>query len=130
MGFLFGLPKTREQAAGSGAVLATNTNLDKVSDWLTTILVGLGLVELGKVSHGIGRLGAAMAPGLGSGPGAKSFGTALLVYSAVDGFLVGYIWTRIDLSRRFRMAAEDLNIARLRASAVAQDVPPPPGETP
>jgi hypothetical protein len=129
VGFVFGLPKIREEAVSREAMLATNTNLDKVSDWLTTILVGLGLVELGRASHGISSLGAALAPGLGSGPGAKSFGTALLIYSAVDGFLVGYIWTRIDLSARLHEAALDLNLRRRRAMAVAEEVPPPPEET-
>jgi hypothetical protein len=30
----------------------------------------------------------------------------LLVYSVSDGFLVGYLWTRIELSSRLRRAAE------------------------
>jgi hypothetical protein len=50
LGFLFGLPKTLERS-GKGR-LTTNTNLDQISDWLTKILVGLGLVQLGKVSTG------------------------------------------------------------------------------
>jgi hypothetical protein len=109
-GFLFGLPKTLEPQAQADPrrLLATNTNLDQISDWLTKILVGLGLVQLGKLAHGVRQLADALGPGLGAGPGAKPFAVALLVYSAVDGFLVGYIWTRIDLSERFRRAAEDL----------------------
>ena len=109
LGFLFGLPKTIDKSTESKARLATNTNLDQISDWLTKILVGLGLVQIGKLTHGISNLGASIAPGMGNGPGAKAFAVALLVYSILDGFLVGYIWTRIDLSRRFRLAAEDLD---------------------
>ncbi len=126
VGFLFGLPKVREQAVSQEALLATNSNLDKVSDWLTTILVGLGLVELGKVAHGVSKLGASLAPGLGGAPGAKTFGIALLIYSAPVGFLIGYIWTRIELSARFDKAARNLNLIQARAAAVAEEVPPPP----
>jgi hypothetical protein len=114
LGFLFGLPKTLDRSAAitpstTKARLATNTNLDQISDWLTKILVGLGLVELGKLAHGASSLSARLAPGLGGGPGAKPFAMALLVYSLLDGFLVGYVYTRVDLSRRFRHAAEDLD---------------------
>jgi hypothetical protein len=109
LGFLFGLPKTIDLRSGAKARLTTNTNLDQISDWLTKILVGLGLVQIGKLTHGVSKLGDSLVPGLGGGSGAKAFAVALLMYSVLDGFLVGYIWTRIDLSKRFREAAEDLD---------------------
>jgi hypothetical protein len=127
LGFLFALPKTVDSGARPLKTrLATNTNLDQISDWLTKILVGLGLVQIGKVTHGVSQLGAALAPGLGGGSGAKAFGVAVLVYSVLDGFLVGYIWTRISLSRRFRLAAEDLEPAEQVTEKVLQ-TPLPPG---
>jgi hypothetical protein len=131
-GFLFGLPKSLEHQGQTNpnALLTTNTNLEQVSDWLTKILVGIGLVQLGKIAHGVSKLGEALAPSLGGGSGAKAFAVALLIYSVVDGFLVGYIWTRVDLSERFRKAAEDL--ARSVAAdlfikdALAAKLPEPP----
>ena len=33
-------------SAGSGFRINVNTNLEQISDWLTKIIVGLGLVEL------------------------------------------------------------------------------------
>jgi hypothetical protein len=120
LGFLFGLPKTLDRPT-SKALLATNTNLDQISDWLTKILVGIGLVQLGKISHGVSQIGSSVAPGLGAGASAKPFAVGLFVYSAVDGFLVGYIWTRIDLSKRFRLAAEDLNPVDVAVDQVLQD---------
>ena len=126
LGFLFGLPRTLERS-GSKARLAPNTNLDQISDWLTKILVGLGLVQLGKVTHGVGTIAASLAPGLGDGPGAKAFASALLIYSAGDGFLLGYIWTRVDLSRRFRQAAEDLDpIEKITEKTLSAPPPTPP----
>jgi hypothetical protein len=128
LGFLFGLPKTAEQASGTGlARLLTNTNLDQVSDWITKIIVGLGLVSLGKAPHGISKLGTSLAPGLGNGPGAKAFAVSLVVYSAVDGFLIGYIWTRTDLSELFLVTAEKLNpTATARAVGLAEEIRPLP----
>jgi ABC-type amino acid transport system permease subunit len=108
VGFLFGFPRTSEKSEQTG-LLETNTNLDQISDWLTKILVGLGLVQIGKIAHGINALASALAPGLGEGAGAKPFAVGLLVYSAVDGFLLGYLWARTVVSRLFREAAEDLS---------------------
>lgn len=131
LGFLFGLPKTLDRPTASTpttrrARLATNTNLDQISDWLTKILVGLGLVQLGKVTHGMSTIGDSLKPALGNGAGAKSFAVALLIYSVVDGFLIGYIWTRIDLSKRFRRAAEDLDPFEAEAVQALQAQPEPP----
>ena len=65
IGFLFGVPKSLAAAQTSPAVSTTsgttaaatvggpslqvNTNLDKVSDWLTTIVTGLALTQLVKI---------------------------------------------------------------------------------
>jgi len=108
IGFLFGFPRTPEKSGATG-LLTTNTNLDQISDWLTKILVGLGLVQIGKLAHGIHGLAASLAPGLGEGAAAQPFAVGLLVYSAVDGFLLGYLWARTVASRLFREAAEDLS---------------------
>ena len=131
VGFLFGLPKTREQT-DSKALLATNSNLDKVSDWLTTILIGLGLVQLGEVPDGVGHLAETIAPGLGGDVGAETFAAALLIFTVVDGFLIGYLWTRIVVSFRLRAAAEDLDHATLVSATVAAIPPPqaPPARPP
>lgn len=129
LGFLFGLPKTVGGAA-SGSGLTTNTNLDQITDWLTKILVGLGLVQLGKVTHGVTKIANALAPGLGNGSGAKSFGVGLLVYAVVDGFLLCYLWTRIDLVELFRSADDSLRNAAKVLAAVAPILQVPLSEPP
>jgi hypothetical protein len=126
LGFLFGLPRTLEQP-NSKALLTTNTNLDQISDWLTKILVGLGLVQVGKISHAIGTLSSSLAPGLGGGEGAKALATALILYSAIDGFLVGYLWARIVLSKRLRLAADYLSEADKQLE-LTPEIPPPAPE--
>lgn len=56
IGFLFGIPRTlQKESQPSDAVKAegpetgtygVNTNLEQISDWLTKIIVGVGLVQL------------------------------------------------------------------------------------
>jgi hypothetical protein len=127
VGFLFGLPQTLKQDNPTG-LLTTNTSLDQITDWLTKILVGLGLVQLGRISHGVSRLSTSLAPGLGGGPGAKAFATAMLIYGAADGFLIGYLWARIILSKRFNAAARGLakeNVQEIDAALKPKPPTPP-----
>jgi hypothetical protein len=49
VGFLFGLSRTVERP-GAPAFMTSSTNLEQISDWLTKILVALGLVQLGKLA--------------------------------------------------------------------------------
>jgi hypothetical protein len=127
VGFLFGLPQTLSQTKPKG-FLTTNTSLDQITDWLTKILVGLGLVQLGKVSHGVSSLSSSLAPGLGDGSGAKAFATAILIYAAADGFLIGYLWARLVLSARFNAAAKALAKEDVEQydAALAKEPPPMP----
>jgi hypothetical protein len=132
LGFLFGLPRTLERVE-AGAILATNGSLDQISDWLTKILVGLGLVQIGKLAHGIGRLSSDIAPALGAGMGGRTLATCILVYSLANGFLIGYLGTRILLSPLLKAAAENLRGRELRTLAAFADsvlATPPPAPPP
>ena len=58
VGFLFGVPvREREpETDNTGTVKRSigyrpNTNLELISDWLTKIIVGIGLVQFPKISH-------------------------------------------------------------------------------
>ena len=125
VGFLFGLPQTRQQS-DSTALLSTSSKLDEVADWLTKILVGLGLVQLGAVAGGVDDLGASVVPALGDGPGAQTLAVSVLVYSAANGFLLGYLWTRIEVSARLKAAADNLAAAQV----LSKKPPPPPPSDP
>jgi hypothetical protein len=123
LGFLFGIPRllaaegapavaptSDEVAAGESTALRSpyrsNTNLEQISDWLTKILVGVGLVELGKLSSGTRRLVDFLAPGLGGEKSSPGFGLALLLLYGVSGFLIVYLLTRVYLGRVFAQADE------------------------
>jgi hypothetical protein len=53
-GFLFGIPRSVPVGAGpddhTHGSHAVNTKLEQISDWLTKILIGIGLVELARIS--------------------------------------------------------------------------------
>jgi hypothetical protein len=81
-----------------------NTNLEQISDWLTKILVGVGLTQIAGIRHGLSSLTAFVAQGLGAPAVGQVFALALLSYSFVLGFLFGYLWTRLFLAGALRAA--------------------------
>ncbi|MCO8269768.1 PASTA domain-containing protein [Actinoplanes sp. TRM 88003] len=103
LGFLFGLPRARaaeasEAAANDGRAATfylTNSNLIKVSDWLTTIVIGLGLVNLGKVVPSLRSLAGALHDPLGSTAYAGAVGISVLIIGLLAGFILNYLWTSI-----------------------------------
>ena len=79
VGFLFGVPRVLDDASSSGQTesapkpqadgnrlqrLAVNTNLTQISDWLTKIFVGVGLVELREIPEHVARAGAYIGDGI------------------------------------------------------------------
>lgn len=116
VGFLFGIPRVF-QTAGQGPPegpeslhgdrsfgyrLLLNTNLEQVSDWLTKIIVGVGLVELHDLPHDLAACAAYIAHGLGTTD--NSVAMAILLYFPVCGFLGAYIAMRLYLTQAFAEA--------------------------
>lgn len=118
LGFLFGIPKTLQSDApssdGSTRYLG-NTNLEQISDWLTKIIVGLGLVQLGRALPALARLGESLGPMLGDVSSSPGFGLSLCIYSAVVAFVVVYLWTRVDLRREMMIADSSIETSVQRA---------------
>lgn len=126
IGFLFGIPRVLQQADAkpapgprADATAATsaatqeestsyrqqvNTNLEQISDWLTKIIVGIGLVELRRLPELLSRVSSFMAAGLGTDPRAQVLAAGIVIYFSILGFLSGYLVTRIYLSGAFRRA--------------------------
>jgi hypothetical protein len=126
LGFLFGLPRSRFADLATAADLVapqpatpnptgaptapttstrylTNSNLIKVSDWLTTIVIGLSLVNLGKALPALRSLSAALKAPLGGAAYAGAIGTSVLIVGSLAGFMLSYLWT----STRFRELLEE-----------------------
>lgn len=114
LGFLFGIPRSLaasrqendDDAAGAASrrLIEPNTNLEQISDWLTKILVGIGLVQLKQIGEGIGNLAEGLAPGLGGEPNGQAVAIALMVSFAITGFLCAYLFTRLRLQGAFALA--------------------------
>jgi len=99
LGFLFALPKTlQSDALGDASTrYVANTNLEQVSDWLTKILVGIGLVQLGRAPAKLSALAASLSPVFGRTGASGRYGLAICIYGIILGFLVAYLWTRARL---------------------------------
>jgi tetratricopeptide (TPR) repeat protein len=120
LGFLFGIPRTLQTSKeiSEGAVdrvaptkpfdnlpqYQPNTNLEQISDWLTKILIGIGLANLSQIGGGLIEIGNLIKPGLGNQDTSLSFAVGLLLYYLVTGFILGYLWTRLSLAGTFRLA--------------------------
>jgi len=133
LGFLFGIPRAVPGSADSRLPYAGNTNLEQVSDWLTKILVGVGLTQIGKISATAGVLVGYLGPSLAPGPSGTIFASAVIIYFGILGFFAGWLPTRVllgaALSRADRAALDRFVEAQAaadsgdeaRAAALRQD---------
>jgi hypothetical protein len=104
LGIVFGIPRSASQPSDKNqaglADLQANTNMEQISDWLTKILVGAGLVELKGLPHAIDSAAQYIAPAIASkgetsSPALISIAAAILIYFSIEGFIGGYIFTRV-----------------------------------
>lgn len=141
LGFIFGIPRSLsaedgpapERAPTTNADAAngdtgprapayrSNTNLEQISDWLTKILVGVGLVQLGTLVKETGNLVDFLSPALGDEPSTPSFALALLLLYTISGFLIVYLLTRVYLGRVFAHADELMSYVDSRIGAVEEN---------
>jgi len=118
LGFIFAVPRAisvpERPTLGDGKSsefyprLAVNTNMEQISDWLTKLLVGVGLVQLRDLPRGLNAAAHYVAAGLGDDSKLVQFSAALLAFFTVQGFLAGYLATRIFFQRVFEKADSDL----------------------
>jgi len=109
VGFLFGIPRSVslndgqipgvEDGRKDGQRYRVNTNLEQISDWLTKILVGIGLVQLGTIKNFGSELINRVADDLG--PDMRSLAGGLIISSVTTGFVSGYLLTRTVLAKTF-----------------------------
>ncbi len=108
IGFLFGIPRTNEKNLNSDTYdnskesknninYRVNTNLEQVSDWLTKIIVGVGLVELSEIKSNVLSISAKIASDI-KWQHAESMIIATIIYFLILGFFVVYYATRLWLT--------------------------------
>lgn len=108
LGFLFGVPRVLQSdddgtGPKKGYQQRVNTSLEQVSDWLTKGLIGVGLVELKQLPEFVSNAGAYVAKSF-TRPPPDAFCTAIVVVFLIQGFLIAYLFTRLQLSMLFRVA--------------------------
>jgi hypothetical protein len=128
LGFLFGIPHTRLREEGlqlgidtadqeateqdkarsrsQGTSYRPNTSLEQISDWLTKMLVGVGLVEIKIIPEKLREAASYIASGLASEEHPETFVLTVLIYFSVSGFVFGFLWARLYLPRWFAEADE------------------------
>lgn len=127
VGVLFGVPHSAEKSTtstGSGSAwgLLPNTSLDQISDWLTKILVGVGLTQLYGIPSKLQALASYLAPVFGgtSTDAAAGFGLTVVISSSVLGFIAAWVWMRLLLSVDLAQAGLDIQPKSQEAVTVAE----------
>lgn len=138
-GFLFGIPKILQRGQGAAESMPAkspngtnaeqsyrqqvNTNLTEISDWLTKIIVGLGLIHLKQApAFVLGKAGvlAASLKGFDATGDYQAFAVAIIVTFPAFGFLFGYLSTRLYLASAFARAdLAAINSAQITADATS-----------
>lgn len=111
VGLLFGIPRTVQGSAPSteDREYEGNTNLEQVSDWLTKIIVGVGLVQIGRILPALTKLGENLKAPLGGQPSSATFGLTLTISYTLLGFLFFYLWSRTLFEMQLRQILSPLS---------------------
>jgi hypothetical protein len=128
LGFLFGMPRagspveTGDDLAGSTVTYRPSNNLELVSDWLTKLLIGVGLVEIKQLSGVLKAIGGAVENSFNGAPDRTNAITqAVVVTFVVFGFLCSFLWTRIYYGRLQALADSEIVRALRRALGETQN---------
>jgi hypothetical protein len=135
-GFLFGIPKILQRGQTPGEAVGNrpasggtaeqsyrqqvNTNLTEISDWLTKIIVGLGLIHLKQAPafiQGKATVLASSLKALDQTGDYHAFAVAVIVTFPAFGFLFGYLSTRLYLASAFARA----DLAAMNSAQTAAD---------
>lgn len=101
LGFIFGIPKMNTENSEAAVKYKPNTNLEKVSDWLSNIIIGIGLTQLKSIWQYIYKFAEETSSGItGISDSSETIFTAtLIIYFLVSGFLISYLLTRLKLTK-------------------------------
>lgn len=125
MGFIFGIPsllQNQNLTVAKPTTFKYNDNLVQISDWLTKIIVGVGLTQLGNIPKKVLRLGEILAPNFGGSPVGNNYALVIIFYFLLFGFLIIYFWTRTDFTNIMKKTDDDINQIRKQHNEFKKDV--------
>ena len=103
-GLIFGIPKSVPVTANRGNVddkpkFQDNNNLMEISDWLTKIIVGAGLVQMKDIPGYIIKIAYRMGLGMRKSnqaniEAATMLSASIIIYFTILGFIIGYLVSR------------------------------------
>jgi hypothetical protein len=114
-GIVFGIPReatrpSSNEATQTRAGLRANTNMEEISDWLTKLLVGAGLVELKSLPGTLKAAAKYVADSLPtlsrSQAALESIAASIILFFVVEGFIGGYLITRVFFQIAFQRSDE------------------------
>ena len=98
LGLLFGIPKSNYKDEENREI-SENTNLEDVSDWLTKIILGLGIAEISSFNESIASLVQYLynfTPAVD-----KLMLVGIVIFFPIYGFIFGWLITRVHLTELF-----------------------------
>ena len=86
-------------------------DLEQISDWLTKILVGLGLTQFKAIGRFFNSVTSDVGKSLSGSTSSSTRGTVeatgLVLLAVATGFLFFYLWSRVYLPRMFQKAEQE-----------------------
>lgn len=138
VGFMFGVPRyrtlDRSSPTSDDKTTAPNTNLEQISDWLTKIIVGVGLTQLPAISRFFENLGDRWGPAFGMGAAGPLIAISITIHYLVMGFFQGFLLSSLWLPSALERAQEQIRVhpglpgAASHDSEVSRLQAPPPVE--
>lgn len=119
IGFLFGVPRRQSSSQTSNEDESTsgtrayrpNTNLEQISDWLTKIIVGVGLVQFPEIIHFFKAIANDAGPAFGTPPSGKIIALSIVIHYMLvgffQGFLLAYLWLPGAFARATKAIQEE-----------------------
>lgn len=133
LGFIFGIPKKyqNKQAAvqldKEGRPIAPedpnytdNSSLEEISDWITKIIIGLGMIQfksiLGMMQNAAENINTSLQWAICADQTCHLnfyvFSYALIVFYPIAGAIIGYLWTRIEFPYILNQKDIDLKVLK------------------
>jgi hypothetical protein len=109
IGFLFGIPRTIaiDESEKSKSQYIGNDNLLQVSDWITKIIIGLGLTQINEMPQFLKKVASFIMDN--THVSNRALIILIILYFACLGFLFGYLWTRLYFIKMLHASDNDVN---------------------